>query len=205
MKNMFRLLAVVGVLSISAFGAEEDIHRKNERLTAELKELRMRANALSTENEKEAKTIRVLGFTRELMDGTRKTPPKVRVVEEVVYEGGWDKPIFFDCTEKTKPDMKKWMALKPGSTYQFTCEVKGENIQGGEGAQFQSYIPVLGGSPFWYGSKKTGTGSFDWRKMSFRFVMPHGGSFMFLFGPNKSTGRIWYRNIRGVELKEIYE
>ncbi len=197
------MIAVVGAGLVAL--ASETLEQKNERLSAEYKTLQVRANNLRNDNRKAEKTIRVLGFTRELMDGTRKTPPKARIAEEVVFEEGWDKPIFFDAAEKTVKDRGVWLPLKAGSTYRFTGEVKGEGLKGGEGAQFQGYMPIFGDKPQWPGAPKSGLGSFDWRKVSFTFVMPYGAGFMFSFGPAKCTGRLWYRNIRGVELKEVYE
>jgi len=176
---------------------------KNRALKAELKALEAKASELENAAMKLEESIRVTTVASELMDGTRQTPPKPRIVETPIYEDGVGEPVFFDSTSGKVKNKDTWLKLKPGSLYRFEGEVKVENLTGTDRVKFGAYVPVKGGAVQWPGCGATGAGTFDWQKVQFSYRMPHGGSFMFSFGPSGGTGKTWFRNVRGYEVTEI--
>ena len=208
---MRAVMALVGVMLAfggSATGTETtDLEARNRALKAELKELEAKAVELENAAMRTEESIRISTVAKELMEGTRKEPPRPRTVETLIFEDGVAEPVFFDATAGKVKNKDVWLTekMKPGSRYRFECEVKTEDLKGTDRVKFGAYLPVKGAPTEWPGVGQTGDGTYGWTKIQFSCTLPHGGSFMLGYGPNNGTGKVWFRNIRGYEVTEVEE
>lgn len=203
----FLAAGLAGAALCMAWAAEgpSAAESQNRALKAELKVLESKAVKLENEALKIEESIRIATIAKELMDGTRKAPPRMKTVETLVYEDGVAAPVFFDATAGKVKNKDTWLTLKPGSLYRFEGEVKVRDLVGTSGVKFGAYAPVKGAPTNWPACRTTGAGTFDWQKVGFTYRLPHGGSFMFSIGPSGGTGEVWFRNVRGYEVTEVEE
>lgn len=200
-------LAAVWAICIAGLAfASGELEQMNRKLKAELKALENEAAGLENECLKLEESIRISGIAADLMSGRRKNPPQIKTIETVFYNDA-SEPVFFDATKGKVKNRDVWLTdkMRPGATYRFEAEVKVEEFAGADGVKFGGYAPVKGSETRWPGCPKTGKGTYGWQKISFTYTLPHGGSFMLSAGPGGGTGRVWFRNIRGLEVKEVEE
>lgn len=187
--------------------AEADSEFRNHELRCEVRALESEASALKDRILRAEESIRISKTASELMTGVRKRPPRVKKVETPVYSEAVEAPVFFDSRSEPAKDRSVWLTdqMRPGETYRFEAEVKTEDFAGSKGVKFGGFAPVSGASPCWPSCPSAGNGTYDWKKLTFTYRLPPGGAFRLSFGPGGGRGKVWFRNVRVFEVKEIEE
>ena len=187
-------LALCGAVAAPCDG--DALYARNKALSREVAELRARVNGLENDCARLAKTARVLDTTCDLMTGRLSAPPEIREKAEIVCRFETDTALEIDNTATGKRSVtNRWLAdVKSGTKYRFSCEMKSDGVTGGNGVKFGAFVPVEGGKTQWP-SASVGTSRFDWRRISFDYVMPVGARFCLLYGLESGTGKVLVRNV----------
>jgi len=197
---MFKVGFVVVVLAMAAVADEaNELYERNKELRRDVAALRTEVNALADECVRLEKTAETLTLTAELMDGRRRTLPKL--VEEIVetvaeFETDVERAIVVPEGGK-RSVVHRWLGdkVRPGSKYRFECMMKAEDVKGCEHIKFGGFVGVTGGSTQWP-SSSVGAGTFDWRKVSFDYLVPAGGRFTLLYGIESGYGKVWVKDVK---------
>ena len=203
---MFKIGFVVVVLAMAAVADEADgLYERNKELRRDVAALRTEVNALADECVRLEKTAETL--TAELMDGRRRTLPKL--VEEIVetvaeFETGVEHAIVVPEGGK-RSVVHRWLGdkVKPGSKYRFECMMKAEDVKGCENIKFGGFVGVTGGSTQWP-SSPVGAGTFDWRKVSLDYLVPAGGRLTLLYGIESGYGKVWVKDVKVFHISESF-
>lgn len=204
--NRFACMAILTVGAVVA-GETDGLYERNKELKRTVAEMRAEVNALSDECVRLEQTAETLKFTADLMGGKRRTLPKLVETVETVAEFETATERFIEVPEGGKRDVvMHWIGekVKPGSTYRFECMMKAEDVKGCENIKFGGFVPVKGGSTKWPGAS-VGAGTFDWRKVSFDYLVPAGANFCLIYGIESGHGKVWIKDVKVSLLSEHLE
>lgn len=198
------MLSLVALATFAGEASEADIRRRN-RSRKEAAELEAKRNALKEKIRRQLDAAETLTVTAELMEGARKFPPveRERLSEIRVFEPGLAKAVVKTAAEKSKC-VQRWMTLDEGRRYRFVAEAKAEDVEG-TSVKFGLMVSLPSGKVLWPAAS-VGSGTFDWRQVSFDFEMPSGAaSVLLLYGLESGSGRVEFRDVTVYELSRALE
>jgi len=205
MKRIFLVLfSLSAVFALAEEASEEDIRRRN-RGRREAAELEAKRNELKDRIRQSLETAETLNVTAELMEGVRKFPPveRERLSEVCVFEAGLAKAIDKKPEEKAAC-VHRWMTLDEGRRYRFVAEAKAEDVKD-TSIKFGLMVHQPSGQTLWP-SASVGSGTFDWRQVSFDFTMPAGAaSVLLLYGLEGGSGHVEFRDVTVYEISRTLE
>jgi len=200
------LWAVLAAATVSfAKEADENMLRQRNASRREITELEKRRNALKESIRAQLEAAETLTITAELMEGARKFPPveRERQSEIRAFEAGVSKTVEKAAGDKSNC-VHRWMTLDEGRRYRFRAEVRAEDVKGAD-IKFGLMVPRPSGSSDWP-SASVGSGSFEWRLVSFDYLMPSGSSsVLLLYGLEGGSGKVEFRDVTVSELSRTLE
>lgn len=198
---MFAMLAAV-VFAEEA--SESDISRRN-RYRKEAAELEAKRNALKDRIRIELETAETLNVTAELMEGVRKFPPveRERLSEIREFEVGVPRTVRKAASDKSTC-VHRWVTLDEGRRYRFAADVKAEDVKD-TSVKFGLMVPMPNGKTKWPGCS-VGSGTFDWRRITFDYEIPAGaGHVLLLYGLESGSGEVAFRDVSVFEISRVLE
>ena len=195
------MIAFIPVLAavMAACGASGSaLERENLTVKQQKKDLEQRVAELERQSNTLSRAVETATVAAELMEGVRTRPPLMQVSLRLVYEDAVDRPVRFNGTAAAARDRHVWLKLRPGAQYVCECEVESDSLEGERGVKFGGMLK-MGPSLEWPSCKDSGRAAKGWRRLSFRFELPAGASFMLMYGPNGSKGSCSFRNVRCFE------
>jgi len=205
MKRMLMLAVLALAAVVEGKEADEASIKRRNQCRREMTELVKRRNAYKESIRSQLEAAETLTVTAELMEGVRKFPPveRERQSELHVYEAGVARPICKAADEKANC-VHRWLTLEEGHRYRFIAEVRAENVTD-TSIKFGLMVPKPDGKTQWP-SASVGSGSFDWRTVSFDYLMPAGSvSALLLYGLEGGAGKVEFRDVTVYELSRVLE
>lgn len=203
MKTVCLLSLLLLTTSATAEEASEaDVQRRKE-CSAEASRLEAKRNALKDSIRSRLRTAETLNAVADLMEGKRQSSPVEDERLSVVRTFETDVPKSIVKSKEDKATcVHRWMTLDEGRRYRFTAEVRAEDVKG-VNVKFGLMVPQRSGKTLWP-SASVGTGSFDWRTVSFDFEIPSGaGNVLLLYGLEGGTGKVEFRNVTVCEVSQV--
>jgi len=205
MKRIVVLTVLAAVAVAFAKEADEATLRQRNQSRREMAELERKRNAIKESIRAQLEAAETLTVTAELMEGVRKFPPseRERQSELHVFEAGVARSVVKAAGEKSNC-VHRWLTLGEGHRYRFRADVRAEDVKGTE-IKFGLMVPSPDGKTRWP-SASVGSGSFEWRTVSFDYLMPAGSnSALLLYGLEGGSGRVEFRDVTVSELSRVLE
>ena len=184
--------------------SEAEIARRN-RLCREAAECEAERNALKERIRADREAAWTLGVTAELMEGVRESPPveRERLVDLHRFESGTERVVTKAAADKANC-VHRWLTLQEGRRYRFRAEAKAEDVRDAS-VKFGLMVSVPWQKTQWPDCK-VGSGTFDWRGISFDYEVPAGaGSVLLFYGLESGSGRVSFRNVVVSEISRVLE
>lgn len=195
---MIGFVSLLSALAVGCGVSGSVVEHENIMAKQQKKDLEQRVAELERQSNALMRAVETATIAAELMEGVRTHPPSMQVRHLLVYEEAVDKPVRFDGTAVAARDRHVWLKLRPGVQYMCECEVESASLEGARGVKFGGMIK-MGSLLKWPACKDSGHAAKGWRRLSFRFELPAGASFMLMYGPNGSKGSCAFRNVRCFE------
>ena len=206
MRTALMLMAALALAAARGEMASESDIRKRNRSRREMAELVARRNALKERIRLAEVTAETLNVTAELMEGVRKFPPQERehLSELRSFEAGAPKAIA-KGEKDASACVHRWLTLSEGRRYRFFAGVRAEDVQG-TNVKFGLMVPMPNNGPTQWPSASVGSGTFDWRDVSFDYDLPAGvTSVLLLYGLESGSGKVEFRDVTVMEVSRVFE
>lgn len=197
MKTAIMILAMMSACGVFA----ADVVENNKNLRKEKEELSAKKNDLKQQESNLKETAETLETTRDLTSGKLKKAP-VKPSEKIVkYNFETNEPKVLDNMEtKKRKVVQRWLKLEQGKTYLFEAMVKMEQSSKNVHIKFGGFVPIKGKKTQWPDCQ-VGKGTFDWRKCSFRYKLPHGASFCLIYGVETGFAKVLFKDVTVSEVE----